>query len=297
MLSCITLNGSTLSYVVLSIFAILVISVECGSLPTLCPCSEALAVKVETPSTSLSDSSPKLGDHDRHSGSPRHGCSRNFVNKDVLSLRGASCIYGFLRGGNGEQDFSGGKDGGRIEMILGPMFAGKSTEMIRRIRRHRLANRTCVLIKYSKDQRHGEERDELSTHDNNRIHAIPTQVLFNAWDAVKDADVVGIDEGQFYDDLVPFCEQLAGRGCIVILAALDGTFLREPFGAVGALLPRAEYVTKLSAVCKLCRREASFTRRTTTETALEAIGGAEMYMPTCRKCFTAPITRQEEAGG
>lgn len=178
-------------------------------------------------------------------------------------------------------------------MILGPMFAGKSTELMRRIRRHRLANRRCVLIKYSKDVRHGEGRDELSTHDNYRLKAIPTQTLFDVVEEVKDAEVVGIDEAQFYPDLVAFSEQLASQGKIVILAALDATFRREPFGCVGELLPRAECVTKLSAVCRLCRREASFTRRTTEETALEAIGGAEMYMPTCRKCFDAPLPPKE----
>lgn len=143
---------------------------------------------------------------------------------------------------------------------------------------------------------------------------------------MKQADVVGIDEAQFYPDLIEVCESLADMGVVrpesmqqtppaaledlrlrkrgdavggsvmgarvqvVILSALDGTFQREPFGSVLTLMPRAERITKLSAVCKLCCKEASFTRRTTADTALEAIGGAEMYMPTCRRCFTAPLT-------
>ncbi|KAJ1490894.1 thymidine kinase, partial [Baffinella frigidus] len=133
----------------------------------------------------------------------------------------------------------------------GPMFAGKSTELMRRIRRHKLASRKCIVIKYALDVRHGEAIDELATHDNNRIPARPCSRLADVLDEMKDADVVGIDEAQFYPDLVDVCEELANLGKVVILSALDGTFQKEPFGPVLTLLPRAESITKLSAVCKV----------------------------------------------
>ena len=198
-----------------------------------------------------------------------------------------------LRGGSGDGiAASHDNEGGRIEMIVGPMFAGKSTELMRRIRRHKLAYRRCVVIKYAKDQRHGENATELSTHDNLRIKAVPCTKLYDAWNEARNSDVIGIDEAQFYPDLIQFCDEMADAGKIIILGALDGDFRREPFGSVLQLAPRAESVTKLSAVCRICGREAAFTRRLTSETALEAIGGAEMYMPTCRKCFTIDLPAQ-----
>ncbi|EKX33348.1 hypothetical protein GUITHDRAFT_158919 [Guillardia theta CCMP2712] len=181
-------------------------------------------------------------------------------------------------------------------MILGPMFAGKSTELMRRMRRHKLANLQCIIIKYEKDLRHGEGLDKLATHDNHRVAAVPCSRLYDLFKEASSMDVIGIDEAQFYPDLVAFCEELAEMGKIIILSALDGDFRREPFGAVTSLVPKAESIIKLTAVCKLCHQEASFTRRTTADVALEAIGGEEMYMPTCRKCFRAPLPSRETGG-
>lgn len=98
-------------------------------------------------------------------------------------------------------------------------------------------------------------------------------------------DVVGVDEGQFFPDVVEFCEKLANEGKIVVVSALDGTFQRKPFGSVLQLIPMAEEVHKLTAVCKGCFRDAAFTRRIGSETQVEVIGGAEMYVPVCRECF------------
>lgn len=223
-------------------------------------------------------------------------CTCGRVDRDV-EVAALECNAGVdgaahpLRGGSGDGVARASEEApcGRIEMIVGPMFAGKSTELMRRIRRHELAYRRCVVIKYAKDQRHGEGETQLATHDNHRIRAVPCTKLSEAWSHARDSDVIGVDEAQFYPDLIQFCDEMADAGKIVILAALDGDFRREPFGAVLQLAPRAESFTKLSAVCRICGREAAFTRRTTQDTALEAIGGAEMYMPTCRKCFTAPL--------
>jgi len=101
-------------------------------------------------------------------------------------------------------------------------------------------------------------------------------------------DVIGIDEGQFFPDLVEVCEKLAAAGKTVLVASLDGTFQRKPFGRTLELIPMAESVTKLQAVCMICFRDAAFSRRLGDETAIEVIGGADKYVAVCRECFFKP---------
>jgi thymidine kinase len=174
---------------------------------------------------------------------------------------------------------------GFIEIIYGPMFSGKTTEMYRRIRRHSLAKKNCLVIKYRKDTRYSEEM--LSTHDRVMMEAVSCSVLSEVLNVVQHVNVIGIDEGQFYPDLIDFCESMANQGKIVIVSALDGTFERKPFRNVLELIPKAESVVKLNAVCMLCGGVASFSKRLVDSTAVELIGGAETYAPVCRKCFLA----------
>ena len=103
-------------------------------------------------------------------------------------------------------------------------------------------------------------------------------------------DVVGIDEGQFFEDIVDFSQDLANSGTIVIVAALDSTFQRKPFGNIINLVPLAEKVYKLTAVCVYCTQPAAFTQRTIESQEVELIGGAESYKPVCRQCFHNPPT-------
>ena len=117
--------------------------------------------------------------------------------------------------------------------------------------------------------------------------AVSCASLMDVWSELESVDVVGIDEGQFFPDLVEFADRAGNEGKRVIVAALDATFEREAFGDVCRLLPVAEQVTKLSAVCTACGADAAFTLRTTGETEVEVIGGAEMYTPRCRACFGA----------
>lgn len=173
---------------------------------------------------------------------------------------------------------------GRIELIVGPMFSGKSTELLRRIRRYTVANKKCIVIKYDKDTRYGSV-DLLATHDRATIQAYPCSCLRQANALAESAHVIGIDEAQFFPDIVAFCEEMANKGKIVIIAALDGTFKREAFGDILRLLPLAEHVTKLSAVCVHCHEDAAFTRRLGVETEIELIGGNEKYEAVCRVCF------------
>jgi len=172
---------------------------------------------------------------------------------------------------------------GNIQVILGPMFSGKSTELIRRIRRYVISKKKCIVIKYEKDIRY--ENENLSTHDLITWKAVPCSKLSDVEDLVFEFDVIGIDEGQFYLDVAEFCEKMANLGKIMIVAALDGTFLRQSFNRILELIPLAEEVIKLTAVCAFCQNEAPFTARLGNETELEIIGGVDKYIAVCRKCY------------
>jgi thymidine kinase len=125
--------------------------------------------------------------------------------------------------------------------------------------------------------------------------ATPVKRLYDAIALAKEADVIGVDEGQFMPDLLAFCEEMANAGKVVIVAALDGTYERKPFkeSQVLELIPRAESVTKLTAICFQCRAEAAFTRRIAGAGEEIAIGGHELYVASCRACFDKPITEEE----
>ena len=117
------------------------------------------------------------------------------------------------------------------------------------------------------------------------IKAISCTNLYDIFDEVWDYEVIGIDEGQFFDDIIEFSEEMANNGKIVVIAALDGTFDWKKFGKVIDLIPLAEWVEKLDAVCMDCKETAYFTKRTIDSKETEVIGGAEMYKPVCWKCF------------
>ncbi|ETV87581.1 hypothetical protein H257_01107 [Aphanomyces astaci] len=182
---------------------------------------------------------------------------------------------------------------GELQLIIGPMFSGKSTELIRRMRRYQHAQLKCMVVKSKIDDRYTND-SLVSTHDRQMMKANPLTRLEDMGDEFMKYDVIGIDEGQFFTDLHSFCDDAANRGKIVIVAALDGTFERKPFQHVCDLIPRAESVTKLSAVCAICGSDAAFTRRLVSSTAVELVGGSESYQPVCRNCFTTPLVTGEE---
>ncbi len=176
---------------------------------------------------------------------------------------------------------------GRIELVIGPMFAGKTAELFRRLKRAELANRHVALVKYAKDTRYAH-KGVASTHDLRTWEdSIPCNGrLSDIAGLVGDAQVVGVDEGQFFSDLAEQCEAWANQGRHVVVAALDGTFERKPFGQVCEMVPLAESITKLSAVCMMCRsRDAHFSLRIGREKTVEHIGGKESYRATCRACY------------
>uniref|UniRef100_A0AAR2JCW4 Thymidine kinase n=2 Tax=Pygocentrus nattereri TaxID=42514 RepID=A0AAR2JCW4_PYGNA len=180
---------------------------------------------------------------------------------------------------------------GQIQVIFGPMFSGKSTELMRRVRRFQIAQYSCLVIKYAKDVRYSHEG--MATHDKSTMEAVPANCLREVQGLALEATVIGIDEGQFFPDTVEFCEEMANRGKTVIVAALDGTFQRKPFGNILSLVPLAESVVKLNAVCMECFKEASYTKRLGAEKEVEVIGGADKYHAVCRGCYGGLMSNKE----
>ncbi|XP_022644262.1 thymidine kinase, cytosolic-like [Varroa jacobsoni] len=181
-------------------------------------------------------------------------------------------------------DERNGNSHGHIQLVLGPMFSGKTTELIRRMRRYKIANLRCLLVKYEKDDRY--DAQDVTTHDHASMAAIKATALMDVENEAKKHDVIGIDEGQFFPDTVAFAERMASQGRVVIVAALDGTFQRKGFANILELVPLSESVIKLQAVCMMCYNGAAFTKRIGNETELEVIGGADKYMAVCRICYT-----------
>jgi len=183
---------------------------------------------------------------------------------------------------------------GQIQVIFGPMFSGKTTELIRRCRRYQIANYKCAVVKYARDQRY-TETNQIATHDEQRLAAFAAIELQHVRDQLREYEVIGIDEGQFFPDIIETCEQLANEGKTVIVAALDGTFQREGFGRILELVPKAEHVIKLTAVCMNCYNDAAFTKRFSEDTTIEVIGGSEMYSATCRDCHAGKTPQLRHA--
>ncbi|KAK6918758.1 Thymidine kinase [Dillenia turbinata] len=178
---------------------------------------------------------------------------------------------------------------GEIHVIIGPMFAGKTTALLRRIKTEGSNGRNVAMIKSSKDTRYG--LDSIVTHDGAKFPCWALDNLMSFEEnfgvhAYDKLDVIGIDEAQFFEDLYDFCCKAADRdGKTVILAGLDGDYLRKRFGSVLDVVPLADSVTKLTARCELCGKKAFFTLRKTQDTRTELIAGADVYMPVCRQHY------------
>ncbi|KAL7591797.1 hypothetical protein Lser_V15G34868 [Lactuca serriola] len=178
---------------------------------------------------------------------------------------------------------------GEIHVIVGPMFAGKTTALLRRIKSEGTNGRNIAMIKSSKDTRYAV--NSVVTHDGTKYPcwALPDLLSFKqkfGEEAYEKLDVIGIDEAQFFDDLYEFCCKAADTdGKTVIVAGLDGDYLRRNFGPVLDIVPLADTITKLTARCEVCGKKAHFTFRKTKETKTELIGGADMYMPVCRQHY------------
>lgn len=177
-----------------------------------------------------------------------------------------------------------------MEVICGSMFSGKTEELIRRLKRARIARQKIEVFKPLVDKRYDEQN--VVSHDDSVIVSYPvetaSQILLMVGD---DTSVVAIDEAQFFDDgLVDVCNTLADMGIRVIVAGLDMDFLGKPFGPMPALMAVAEEVTKVHAICVKCGDLAHFSHRMSGNENLVLLGEMETYEPLCRKCFKEKIS-------
>ena len=189
---------------------------------------------------------------------------------------------------------------GRIEVVCGSMFSGKTEELVRRLKRAQIARQKVQVFKHSIDTRYSD--DHVQSHDASKILSIPVQNSSEILEKVEpNTRVVGIDEAQFFDlGIASVAETLAFRGVRVIVAGLDLDFRGEPFGPMPRLLAVAEQVTKLAAVCMVCGGQASRSQRLPTAAASQPAGKAEdrvlvgaldLYEARCRFCHEPNIER------
>jgi thymidine kinase len=182
---------------------------------------------------------------------------------------------------------------GWIEVITGSMFSGKSEELIRRIRRAQIARQPVQIFKPRVDDRFGES--EIVSHSEMKL---PSEVVGSAAEILdrtrSETEVVGIDEGQFFDSsLVSVADALADRGLRVIVAGLDQDYRGRPFDPMPQLLAVAEYVDKTLAICMRCGAPANRTQRLVPATDRVVVGGAHEYEARCRQCFQPGPSRSE----
>lgn len=178
-------------------------------------------------------------------------------------------------------------DAGWIEVVCGSMFSGKTEELIRRLRRAKIAGQRVESFAPALDTRSGPEEvvsHDETTHDSTSVDAA-AQILLMA----SGADVVGIDEAQFFGPgLVEVSQELARSGTRVVVAGLDQDFRGRPFEPIPQLMAVGEYVTKLHAICVECGAPANHSQRLTDETGQVLVGAGESYEPRCRRCFEPP---------
>ena len=181
---------------------------------------------------------------------------------------------------------------GWLEIITGPMYCGKSEELIRRIKRVKIAQKNIKVFKPLIDNRYSN--DNVVSHSGKSVEAVPVDHPEEIFDKINEKiDVIAIDEIQFFHpDIVNICEELANDGMRVILAGLDRDFRGEPFDPVPELMARAEYIDKLHAICVGCGEPATRTQRlidgepASYDDEVILVGADEVYEARCRKCHT-----------
>ncbi len=178
-----------------------------------------------------------------------------------------------------------GERRGSIEVICGSMFSGKTEELIRRLKRVKIANLKVEIFKPAIDVRY--DTVKIVSHDATAIQSTPIdnsqKILLMA---ETDVDVIGIDEAQFFDaEIANVCDELAFRGIRVIVAGLDMDYLGNPFGQMPFIMAKADYVTKLHAICMQCGNMANYSYRKIPNDDQVMLGATDVYEPRCRKCY------------
>jgi thymidine kinase len=180
-----------------------------------------------------------------------------------------------------------GKPCGWIEVICGSMFSGKTEELIRRLRRAQIARQKVAIFKPKIDIRYSN--DHIVSHNQQRIPSIAVEKAGEILQYVSQAQVLGIDEAQFFDNsLVDVCHQLANSGRRVIVAGLDKDYRGVPFEPIPQLLCEAEYITKTLAICMKCGNPANYTQRLSKSAERVLLGATDTYEARCRNCFEQP---------
>ena len=182
---------------------------------------------------------------------------------------------------------------GRIEVICGSMFSGKTEELIRRMKRAQFAKQRVEIFKSSIDTRYSEEN--VVSHDQNTIRSTPIDSSGNILLLASDIDVVGIDEAQFLDDgLMDVCNQLANNGVRVIVAGLDMDYKGVPFGPIPALCAVADEVTQVHAICVKCGALAYVSHRLIADDHRVMLGEQQEYEPLCRECYQKALKEEKK---
>ncbi len=177
------------------------------------------------------------------------------------------------------------KKTGTIEVIAGSMFSGKTEELIRRLKRAKIARLKVEIFKPAIDTRYSTV--EVVSHDENSIRCTPVESSGNIMLLTGDVDVIGIDEAQFFDaGLIDVSINLANMGIRVIIAGLDMDFKGKPFGPIPGLMAVADHITKVHAICMRCGDVAQFSHRFSNADKLVLLGEKEEYEPLCRSCYT-----------
>ncbi len=183
-----------------------------------------------------------------------------------------------------ERDINAHKKTGIIEVVAGSMFSGKTEELIRRLKRAKIARQKVEIFKPAMDVRYS--LTEVVSHDDNSIRSTPVENSANILLLSGDVDVVGIDEAQFFDKgLVDVVVKLANMGTRVIIAGLDMDFKGVPFGPIPDLMAVADHVTKVHAICVRCGNIAQFSHRLSDKEQVVLLGEKDIYEPLCRRCF------------
>jgi len=183
-----------------------------------------------------------------------------------------------------ERDVNHNKKAGSIEVVVGSMFSGKTEELIRRLKRAKIARQKVEIYKPAMDVRYSVS--EVVSHDENSIRSTPVENSANILLLLGDADVIGIDEAQFFDmGLIEVATKLANMGVRVIVAGLDMDFKGVPFGPIPGLMAVADYITKVHAICVRCGNIAQFSHRLSEKEQVVLLGEKDIYEPLCRSCF------------
>lgn len=181
---------------------------------------------------------------------------------------------------------------GWIEVVCGPMFSGKTEELIRRLKRARIAEQRVEIFKPALEDRYDEK--DIVSHDANSIPSIPVSHARSILDHLEEVEVIGVDEAQFFGDELPeVCNEMANAGVRVIVAGLDLDHRGEPFGPMPRLLAIAEHVTKVHAICVRTGELAHYSHRLTSDEEQVRVGGKQEYEPLSRKAFLQAM--KEEA--